>query len=339
MWIGVGLQARSFGALVGTPDLRPAQKETLLGSEAVEVFGTRIPFQGFFVGGVGDSQAAEVADAFAEHKLAVLMQAGLDLVGVELFFDAGGALVKIFSVIGGPPVTQISLSVELRSLIVKAVGDFVADYGAHAAVIDGVVGLGVVEGRLQDAGGKDDFVHGGVVVGGDGGRRHAPLVAVHGLPDFCKFASVFKRGGAAQIDGVRGAFDVELGIIAPLIGVADLNIEGLEFFDGGLFCFRVHPGKCGDIGTQGRDKILHHLAGMGLGLRRKIFFDVHLAESFADVAIGGLYAAFPARLKLGGAGKALAVEIKVFLYEGVAESRRIVVDHVPAQISFTVGSR
>src|ERR1700688_4751341 len=121
MWVRVGLQPRSFGTLVGAPHLGPAQKETLFGTESVDIFGARLPFQRFFVGGVGDSQSAEVADAFAKHELAVLMQARLDFGSVELFFDASAALIKILAIVGGPPVTQISLSVELRSLIVKAV--------------------------------------------------------------------------------------------------------------------------------------------------------------------------------------------------------------------------
>src|ERR1700686_4879363 len=128
MRVGVGLQSRGLGTLVSSPHLGPAQKETLFGSEAVEIFGARLPFQRFFVGGVGNSQAAEIADAFAEHELTVLMQPGLDFVGV-----------KLFAIAGSPPVTQISFPVELRSLVVEAVGDFMPDYRAHAAVIDGIV--------------------------------------------------------------------------------------------------------------------------------------------------------------------------------------------------------
>src|ERR1700731_743626 len=113
MRIGIGLQASGFGTLVGAPHLCPAEKETLLGSEAVNIFGARLPFKLFFVGGGGDGQAAKVADAFTEHQLTVLMQAGFDFVGVELFFDAGGALIKILAIVGGPPVAEISFSVEL----------------------------------------------------------------------------------------------------------------------------------------------------------------------------------------------------------------------------------
>ncbi len=62
--------------------------------------------------------------------------------------------------------------------------DFVSNDGAHSAVVHGVIGVRVVEGRLHNAGGKDDFIHAGVVVGIHRRRRHSPLGAVHRLADF-----------------------------------------------------------------------------------------------------------------------------------------------------------
>ena len=196
-----------------------------------------------------------------------------------------------------------------------------ADYGAHAAVVDGVVGIRIVKRRLQNARGENNFVHGGVVVGVDGGRGHAPFVAVHGLADFGELAGILKSGGPADIRSVRITLDIELGIIAPFIGIADLDVEGFHFGDGGLFCFRAHPGKSGDIGAQRGEKVVNHLESVRFGGGRKIFLDVHLAQRFADIAIDGLHAALPAGLKLRGAGKALAVEIKIFLHEIIAERR------------------
>ena len=54
---------------------------------------------------------------------------------------------------------------------------------------------------------------------------------------------------------------------------------------------------------------------MRFGSGWKIFLDVNLAEGFANVAIDGLHATLPARLKFRGAGETLAVEIKIFLHE------------------------
>src|ERR1700730_8844717 len=202
MGIGVGLQASGFGTLVRAPYLRPAKEEALLRSEAVQIFWTRLPFQGFFIGGVGDRDAAKVTDALAQNKFSVLMQAGLDFVGVELFFDAGRALIEILAVLRGPPIAQVAFGVKLRTLIVKPMGNFMTDHGAHAAVVYSVVGLGIIKRRLQDDRGEDDFVNGGIVVSVDGGRRHAPLIAVDGLANFGKLAGILEGGGAPGVGQV-----------------------------------------------------------------------------------------------------------------------------------------
>src|ERR1700694_4440050 len=96
---------------------------------------------------------------------------------------------------------------------------FRADDGTHAAVIHGVIGFGVVERRLQNAGGENDFVHAVVVIGVDGWGSHVPLVAVNGLADFGEIARGLKRFGAAKIFEVRVALDFDFGIIAPFIGI------------------------------------------------------------------------------------------------------------------------
>src|SRR6266850_1953277 len=62
--VGVGHQPCVFDALVGAPDLRPAEEETLLGSKAVFRRRPGLARQGLFIRGVGDGQAAQVGDAF-----------------------------------------------------------------------------------------------------------------------------------------------------------------------------------------------------------------------------------------------------------------------------------
>jgi hypothetical protein len=79
---------------------------------------------------------------------------------------------------GGPPVGDVAVAVVLRALVVEAVADLVADDRADAAVVGGVVGLGVEERRLQDRGREHDLVHPRVVVGVDRLRGHQPLVVV-----------------------------------------------------------------------------------------------------------------------------------------------------------------
>src|ERR1700737_3906302 len=52
---------------------------------------------------------------------------------------------------GVNPVFEIAMGVELASVIVEAVCNFMADDRAHAAVVDGVIGLRIVKGRLHNA--------------------------------------------------------------------------------------------------------------------------------------------------------------------------------------------
>src|SRR5205085_8530825 len=131
------------------PDLRPAEEEALLGREVVNAGRSRLALERLLEGVVGDREAAEVCDRLAADELARLVQARLDLEGVELLDDAVRAVFKVLHVGGRPPVLEVAGEVELRSLVVEAVRDLVADDRADAAVVDGVVCRGVEEGRLQ----------------------------------------------------------------------------------------------------------------------------------------------------------------------------------------------
>ena len=94
-------------------------------------------------------------------------------------YQRRGALGEGGAVVLGPPVAQPALAVAGGALVVEAVADLVADHRADRAVVDGVVGVGVEERRLQDGCGEDDLVAQRVVVGVDRLRRHQPLVLAH----------------------------------------------------------------------------------------------------------------------------------------------------------------
>src|ERR1700733_12234666 len=128
MRIGLGLQTRGFGPVVRGPVRGKSEQELLIGVEAVDR-GRRGPArERFLVRGVGDHEAAEIRDAFAFLELAVAMQAGLDFERVEFLRDAIAALLEILQVVGGPPVFQVTVGIELRALIVEAVRHLVPDY-------------------------------------------------------------------------------------------------------------------------------------------------------------------------------------------------------------------
>src|SRR6266481_561319 len=241
--VGVGHQPRVFDPLIGAPDLRPTEEEALLGSEAVSVRRPRLARNGLLIRGVGDRQSAQVGDALSQNQLAILVQVAVDDVGVELVGDTGGAGLEILQIFRAPPVFQVALAVELAAVVVKTMCDFMSDDRSHSAVIHRVIGFRIVEGRLQDAGGKDDFIHAAVVVGVHGWWRHTPFRAVHRLADLVQPAREIKFRSAQLIFGVGRAVDFQRRVIAPFVRVADFHRERLEFRSGLRARVRSHPGQ------------------------------------------------------------------------------------------------
>src|ERR1039458_9801553 len=110
--------------------------------------------------------AAVIRGVLALGKQTILLHTGAGsgnflriLVG-----DALAALVILLGVLGGPPVAQIAMSVELAALIVEAVSEFVSDDHADGAVIHGIIHVLLEKRRLQDASGEVDRIQLRIVI-------------------------------------------------------------------------------------------------------------------------------------------------------------------------------
>ena len=79
---------RELGPDCVAPELAPGDEELLVRREAVDVGERRLALLRDLERAVRDLRAREVADALAEHELAVVVDAGLDEVAVELPDDA-----------------------------------------------------------------------------------------------------------------------------------------------------------------------------------------------------------------------------------------------------------
>ncbi len=101
---------------------------------------------------VGQAQAAIVSGVLAQGQLAIHLDViDRDEVAVLLYF-AVGFLVKAFAILGGPPVGEVSVGIELPAFIVEAVGEFVSHDAADVSVVRRVGGVTVIQRRLKDAG-------------------------------------------------------------------------------------------------------------------------------------------------------------------------------------------
>ena len=176
-------------------------------------------------------------------------------------------------------------AVVLRALVVEAVADLVADDRPDPAVVPGVVGVGVEERRLEDRRGEDDLVHRRVVVGVDHLRRHEPLVAVHRLAELVEVAALLEEVRRPHVAEQVGRVDLQLGVVAPLVGVADLGPERLELGQGARLGLLAHPVQRGDGLAVGGDEVVHQPLHGGLVLGREVPGDVELADGLAQRAL------------------------------------------------------
>lgn len=331
------LAAQGVVAVGGAPALGPGDEETLLGRVTVDEGRARTGGEGALQGLEGDRDAAEVGDVFTLGEGAVDEETGQALVGVELVDEDLGADGEFGGVGFGPPIAEVAGGVVAAALVVEAVDDLVADDGADHAVVDGVVGVEVEEGWLEDAGGENDLVGGGLEVGVDGGRGHGPLGFIHFLAEAVEAAAGFVVIGGAAVAKVVGAGDGDGGDIAPRIRMADTGDEAVELGEGLGAGGGRHPGEVGEAVAHDGFDVVDHGGHAGGGLGRVVARDVELAEGLAEGVVGGAHGAFPAGFLFGDAVEGGAVEAEVFGGEGGGEAGRGRTQKAMAEVAAPVG--
>ena len=123
-------------------------------------------------------------------------------------------------------------------------------------------------------------------------------------------------------DGVqheRPAIDPERGIIAPLVGITNLDSNGGEFSLGCLFGRVIHPIERVNSVRQSRPQIIHQLESARFRFRREVIRDIKFPKRFTHCAVRGGDDTLPARLDLLGAAQSRFIEIKVLVDEIVRE--------------------
>lgn len=204
MGVGSNLGAQGLIALFFAPNSSVRQEEPLLPRQAFNRFGFGSR-KGNLEGFEGDSSPAKVPDVLSDGQLAVDVWAvGAELRGDQLVVlgdETLGALLEGRAIVDRPPVTQQTLAITRRALIVETMTDLVADDRTDPAIVDGVVSLDVEEWRLQDGRRENDLIAQWVVIGIDRLGEHQPLVRVHGSREFLDGVIELKRtAGQGGID-------------------------------------------------------------------------------------------------------------------------------------------
>src|SRR5271155_878474 len=109
--IGIGLQTCCLRPLIRSPHLGPSEEEALLRRKSVDVFRA-FALDGFLVCSVSNGHAAEVANALAEHELAVLVQARFHFVTIELVHHAVRMFGEVLAIVRRPPLVPVAFAVK-----------------------------------------------------------------------------------------------------------------------------------------------------------------------------------------------------------------------------------
>ncbi len=283
------------------------------------------------IGFVSGSEAGQIRDAFAQLLLAIEAQPRQRLIGAELIGERRARCFEMLEVRRSPPVTQLAAGVEICAGIVEAVADLVADRGADRAIVDGGIGLGIVERRLEDRRREVERVLERQVDRVDRLRGHPPFAAIDRLGDLGQLVAIFGELGRAEIAHRIIGADGDSRIAAPALGIADPDAHRLDLVARlGLGSGR-HPIERGHAPVERGEDTLHHHLDVRLGRGRKVTLGVDAADRVAEIDIDGSDRTLLARALLGRSVQRLAVEIEMGIVDRLGQHERHLVDPVEGQ--------
>ena len=207
------------------------------------------------------------------------------------------------------------------------------NHHTDSTVVGGIVGIELEERRLQDCCGEANLVGGGVVVGIHGLRSHAPLVLVDGLVDFAEHVVHVELVATHHVGIITVVFDFEAAVVAPLVGVTNLDVDGAQFGMGVNFGAVGHPFGHVDALTEGGDEVLHQGLHAGLCFGGEIFLDIELAKGLAHSSVDNVGDAFPTGPVGFLAAHQLAVEVELGVDKVIAQVGGGSIDFVPSEVS------
>jgi len=119
-----------------------------------------------------------------------------------------------------------------------------------------------------------------IVVGVDGGRRHAPLEPVHGLADLVQLARELELVGAEPVANGVAAVDRNARVVAPLVGIADLVVMAFSLTSACRLVAGSSTAPSRVLAQRLLERV-HHLEGALFAFRAEGALDELPAESFA----------------------------------------------------------
>jgi hypothetical protein len=139
--------------------------------------------------------------------------------------------------------------------------------------------------------------------------------------------------------GVGFRADGQLGVVLPLVRVADLFADSGELFEGLFLGGGAHPVEMLDSVSVGGSDGFHEVGVSLLRLGREVGLDERPAEEEADEAVFGVDDALPAGALHLLAGEDAVIELVVEGFDFGVEVRREAVDEETAVVVLQRGDR
>src|SRR5579871_5911050 len=129
-------------------------------------------------------------------------------------------------------------------------GKLMANDQADSAKVHRIVHGAIEERRLQDSSRKDDFVAIAAIISVDGRGRHAPIAPIDRATNVTPLPQIFKFAGAYEVVDHIARDNLEIGIVAPLVGKSDFVTNGLQLDMRLLLGGFRDPWKIGNVLAQ-----------------------------------------------------------------------------------------
>src|SRR5262249_46497595 len=128
-----------------------------------------------------------------------------------------------------PPIAQAALGVDLASLVIEAMREFVADDRADRTIVHSAIRIHIEYRRLKYRCRKDDVAQ-DVIHSVDGLRRDVPFATIDCIWEFAEIMGPIRSRTASNIPHEIVIANRERRIVAPLVGIPNLDGVGVELF-------------------------------------------------------------------------------------------------------------
>ena len=195
-------------------------------------------------------QTTVIGNIFTQCQCTVCIQSRQYFNLVEEVYHYFCTFCKAFCIAFCPPVFQVTIFIELTSLVIESVSHFMSDYYTDSSIVTSIICIHIEERILQNSSRETDFVCRRIVVCIDSLRSHQPFILIYRFADTAQHIIQSPFSCTTHVSPIRIFFYLQSRIILPFVRITDFYMESIQFFQCSHFSTVAHPFLCLDTFTQ-----------------------------------------------------------------------------------------